>query len=197
MKRVFILLIVISCNNSERPLDLGELGPPKGHTWLEVSAYYPLGDKYYNDADSIHIENWRRDKVPSIVGIQGGENIFLHNGGGPNGAEWNAEVDLYLAINHFGLEGYDVYINDSLFVFESVQEGDTDWICVPVEMWLPLLRPIEEADLPYLFSTIDIESEKNGVLLSPAPLNTGELIKFTIKGGDHELINYFHVAYGE
>tara|TARA_B110000037_G_scaffold34473_1_gene41856 strand:+ start:24512 stop:24724 length:213 start_codon:yes stop_codon:yes gene_type:complete len=58
MKRTFILLIVISCNNPDVSIDAHDFGPSEGHTWLEFSAYYPLGDKYYEDADSALISTW-------------------------------------------------------------------------------------------------------------------------------------------
>ena len=126
-----------------------------------------------------------------------GRDVFEHHGGGPNGAEWNAEVDLYLAISHNRLDGYHLFLNDSLCAFEVIKKEDVDWIRIPSETWLPLLRPMEADDLPYLFDQVDIENENSELSLRLAPLKTGEVLQFIVQSDTIKRINYFHVAYGE
>ncbi|NOQ72557.1 MAG: hypothetical protein GQ574_11175 [Crocinitomix sp.] len=197
MKRLFIFLLIVSCNPQNDEDELIDNEVARHVSALEVYAFYPLGDKYYVESDSLEIENWLKAKTENLQSQVNGRNVFEHEGGGPNGVEWNAEVDLYLAVNHYGLESYQVFLNDSLCTFEVIKKPNIDWIRIPKEFWIPRLKPMRNSDLHHLFSNQEMKDERMRMSSSAASLFTGEVIQFVVKTDSIERINYFHVAYGE
>ncbi|MFT5820248.1 MAG: hypothetical protein ACI8ZM_001487 [Crocinitomix sp.] len=203
MKRLFIFLLIVSCGPQVDDFERVNFDSTNGPERLEIYAFYPLGDKYFDKNDSLKLEEWMTNKTDLLCGLGcdselcEGRNVFEHKGGGPNGAEWNAESDLYFAIFHSGVDAYQLFLNDSLSAFEVIQKPIVDWIRIPSETWMRILRPLENEDLPFLYDKAEIESEKSELSLRLAPLKTGEVIKFTLKSDSLERVNYFHVAYGE
>ena len=56
---------------------------------LASYCFYELDNKYSAEKNNQVINNWLNKKSNFVLSNETIDNIFDHNGGGPNGAEWN------------------------------------------------------------------------------------------------------------
>ncbi len=146
---------------------------------------------------------WIDIKTADII-LSGKANgdLFEHNGGGPNGAEWNPAGDLYLLISAPStLAGSEpeLRLNGSTFSgFDIISKSSGDsadafyWIRIPAGVWNNQLKDIEESDYSGLFGDKPTPAPDK----TEIPLNTGRIIKFEIKFGDRTATKYLHVDFG-
>ena len=172
-------------------------------------CYYLMDDKYeQNPYDSLKVKTWILEKLEEIEANGIGKNIFDHNGGGPNGAEWNPMNDLLLVMTLS-----ESFHNDSSLItingeplwelpvtrFESRKRpGILLYTVLPLKTWESKLRDIKPADYSGLFKTKNIDSLKRH---APHPLNQGKIIelKWMTPHQPQLLVlkQYFHCDFGE
>lgn len=212
---VLLLFVLISCNTnaeeSEAPTntltqDTADTKVIDTSTVLpQIGCFYEMDDKYSDEENSALIELWWMTKLDTIEanGVQ--NDVLQTNGGGPNGAEWNTDTDLYFVVFPVphNVVSTAVSLNDvdSLSVkthYDTLENGVIIYFSIEKEIWQQALRPIEEVDYLPLYGKEKMENEANFI----APLNIGEVFKInvTLTGSDqtsHTVSDYFHIAYGE
>lgn len=217
-----LLLFLAACNNSSNnnssksaatdttpppPVSVIQLQSDTLQNWL--GAYYKLDDKYSQQQDTSLINNWWRNKLLQVQLYVRPANLFSHKGGGPNGAEWNAATDLFIAgTTSFPLKNETllVYLNNKpapgiqlTRMVPASKTGSLLYFRLPQAVWEKELRDIQPADLEALYGTDTIGTLHQS---SPASLQTGQLLEIAIhirqSRNDTVLLKgLFHVAFGE
>ena len=186
---VIIILLFISCEeNSANHEAESEVGT------VEMHCFYPMDDKYHESTDKVELDNWVNQKNQSILVGELKFDLFDRNGGGPNGAEWNASTDLCLVIR--SNQDYTISLNGEVYNEERINLGTMDWIVVKRSFWESHLRKMEHEDKKIMFPE-GIPLEETFPIIPIEEMGFGEVIKFELTTADTTLIKYFHVAFGE
>jgi hypothetical protein len=178
---------------------------------IDLHCYYLLDEKYAADQANGDVAAWatqvQADATPSSF-MPGRYDLFSHEGGGPLGAEWNADGAILLTAslpwpaNQVGSP--TLTLNGTRWT-RDVQlkpAGGKTWlqVVIPGPAWLALLRPIKSADYALLYSPDQIthaQKAPNG------PLGAGEILivrlQVSIEGiADTQVAERaFHRAEGE
>lgn len=177
----------------------------------KIACYYELDDKYSDISDTSEINKWWSNKLENIKQSGIDNDIFSKEGGGPNGAEWNSNADLYFA-GMFGISDQykknkvSISLNNKFIDVEkfNIQSYSKDMLVsfmIPKEVWKAALRSVTPEDYIPLYGKEQVDMYNNDETVFAAPLNTGEVftIGITIKTATGELntTEYFHIAYGE
>lgn len=174
----------------------------------QIVCFYKLDDKYSDSEDSNTINNWWQSKLEEIVENGVYSNLLEHQGGGPNGAEWNADTDLFFAVvipQVIDLDSVSttVKLNDipvAVLMQEVQQQTDRTLFSFAISssLWKSALRPINDTDISLLFPEEMINKPEEELI---APLNTGEVfvIEFecSTPSRSYSATGCFHVAFGE
>jgi len=179
---------------------------------LALRVFYVMGDKQRSTAAVADQERWQAD---ALAAIRDGEwagsprDLLTSAGGGPNGAEWNADADL-LVVGHTSLAApisATLALNGTLAAVDPVVETTDDGHAIVAyriaqPAWDSALRPIEEpADYLLLFSEEELMPHQPD--LAKSPLRWGQILRFqlTVSGGTPSTSRTteaaFHVAFGE
>lgn len=175
--------------NSENPTPLEEEVEVLS---FAVHCFYGLDDKYAETTDAAKVADWIKEKSQTIRTQNISGDIFSNNGGGPNGAEWNASTALYLAIVTSAKPV--VTINDQPYHNIIATDNGITWLEIPHDYWENALKDIEQADIEKMFSKELIAERENNKNM---PLNVGQIMEFNIQANGNEATKYFHVAFGE
>lgn len=181
----------------------------------KIACYYELDDKYSDISDTSEISKWWSNKLENVkqTGIE--NDIFSSVGGGPNGAEWNSDTDLYFIVlcdireqnivnllkNPVSVTLNEKIVKDIEILTQSYTKGLMVSFMIPKEVWTEALRPVAQEDYIPLYGKKQVDLYNNGETVFAAPLNTGEVftIGITIQSalGEFNTSEYFHIAYGE
>jgi len=173
------------------------------HIALASYCFYELDDKYSTENDCEAIDNWLKEKSNLILRNETVKNIFNHNGGGPNGAEWNPSTNLYVAVLYSSIsQGRvnkpDLFINGKTYK-EKLLEYNSNliWYRVKQEFWTNESRTINSLDIKEMYSSEFLEDLNTENVQTITDLDYGEILKFrTCHDGD-TILNFFHATYGE
>ncbi|TSE04885.1 hypothetical protein [Aquimarina algiphila] len=204
------LILIISCksntNKDEKEEKLIEESNKEEEVAKENSkefitfCFYQLDDKYSNENDSIKIQEWIKKESDIIkTGKLNSNDLFDHNAGGPNGAEWNAGTHIYLVIQQSPssvAENPKIWINGKPFYDKSIYESkDLKWFLIRKEYWYNQLRDVNSADIKDLYPDPEIQNAIKNEEYEPY---VGQVLRFDISYENlHRITKYFHVAYGE
>lgn len=227
-KTLLFLLSLLSfsaCNNSNSGTDKSTvtdtqpvvtvpaaptITPLQSDTLLQwIGAYYKLDDKYSFSKDTALINSWWKSKLAQVELYGKPANLFSHNGGGPNGAEWNSSTDLFIVAScgyKLISESVELRLNGKVIPgLKLVKQtpltktGTLLYLRLPQEVWEKELRDIQPGDLEALYGKENLESLTK---TSATPLQTGRLVDISVhitqsKNKAVTLRGLFHVAYGE
>ncbi|TNE54491.1 MAG: hypothetical protein EP338_06655 [Bacteroidetes bacterium] len=208
MKQIQLLLSLLflaSCQGDDH-LQTAKTPKPKIETkpkthQLSAYCFYQLDEKYSSEEDSSLIVQWMQEKSELILQnkIQG--DIFAHEGGGPNGAEWNPSTDLYIALlfpedktsssPKLQLNGrpqnHPVFEYNPHFVWYRVKE----------DFWVKQLKQMDSTEMRAIYPDALVKSIETGQFEPIADLMYGEILKFDISFQEESLIRFFHATFGE
>lgn len=121
----------------------------------DFNCYYVLNEKYLADQQARETgeKSWFADV--SLAAFRGGlvdmRSLFDHNGGGPHGAEWNSDGDIYfvgsISIDRSLISQLHVYVNGKEmnsrleYFAEKGKDVTVVGLRIPGEEWQALLRP--------------------------------------------------------
>ena len=139
-----------------------------------MDVFHFQSQKYKIDQNEVDAEAWVDGMMHFEVVKNPYLNLFNHiGGGGPYGAEWNSDGDLFVrgtfslpksALGDFDFRVNGVALKDSIRVIEKGQ-ATLLGIRVPSAFWQAHLKPIQEKNYAYFFQEDDIErirNEENG-----------------------------------
>jgi hypothetical protein len=175
---------------------------------VSMGCYYKLDDKYSESEDTAAINSWWQKKLQGIVSSGFQNSLFADQGGGPNGAEWNASTDLYIAATldqvpqaapiRLLLNNKQVHGIRFFSYIPGNTSGAIIYCRLPKAVWEKQLRKITPADFDGIYEKENVESLRQS---SVAPLETGKVLEISlhIQAGkrSYELTDFFHIAYGE
>lgn len=213
---VTLLTILLACSTPEpeeaaapaptpRPS-----GPPAPH--LDLRVFYVMGDKQQSSAPKADQERWAEELREALR--SGGwdgtpRDLLTTSGGGPNGAEWNPDADLYV-VGHTELVADPVEatltLNGERLAIEPTIETSKGHTVVAWRLaqpaWSAALRPLSEpADYALLFSEAELTPYQPN--LADSPLNWGEILRLelAVRSGqpstERRREQAFHIAFGE
>lgn len=215
------LLLHISClfllacgsndhdTNPEEPAKTTSVSVAFELTEPQLGCYYQLDNKYSDITYTNTISEWWYNKEKAISEQGVGSNLFSEQGGGPNGAEWNSETNLYFAAlfpkteEQMHIKAISVYVNDSVSSIERSMQttplGLMITFSIKKEQWIEYLHEIKPKDYEFLFDQEYLQVPEEELA---APLNTGEVFKIevileTLDNPPAKVSDYFHIAYGE
>lgn len=194
-----LTIIFLSCNgikhgeakNTEIRL------PKKG---LSVFCFYKMDDKYAETTDTAEIDNWLKEKNAQIINNVIVNDLFQHNGGGPNGAEWNPGTDLYVAIYQpaqYNNTDLTIKLNDQPVNESPLIRSHIKWIVLPQRFWQKALSNIRNEDIEPLFGKKTVDEINRKEYIPAAPLKQGKIFKLTLQMAEMKQIKYFHADFGE
>lgn len=175
------------------------------HNSIQLNAFcfYELDDKYSEtNADSIIIK-WLNDKSKHIVNRDSMPNIFDHNGGGPNGAQWNPATNLYIAIFFDSSKSKQ---NPILRIHGERYTGpffefnrNLIWYRVSREFWEEEAKEIDSLDMKDMYSQEFRSKVQNKEIIPITDLDYGEILRFdvSLESGPESVTKFFHATYGE
>lgn len=198
MKKIYFLLFLVACqsngddsvnenNNADSNVNLAPLA---------VYCFYKLDDKYCEVSDETEIDNWLENKTTSISHNDIRGDLFQHQGGGPNGAEWNPSTDLYIAVNR-ELNAFEIQFNAKKLELEKEAIEGLTWMIVPMTTWFEELTQITEQDWEQMFPNGSTSEDPENIELGIQPPRVGELIKISVLSADQNIDRYFYAAFGE
>lgn len=201
-----ILPLLISCQGKDEdktnPIENTDSRQDE-NALLTSYCFYTLDDKYSTENDSLIINKWLKEKSDFILKNKSIDNIFTHNSGGPNGAEWNPSTDLYLAIvsqsnaKNSG-EIHQLFINTKEYKQKILEYSpNLTWYKVERDFWENEVRAIDSLDIREMYSSDFLEDIKNGDFEPITDLNYGEILKFESVFNGDTLARFFHVTFGE
>ena len=201
-----ILFFLFSCKENDGNKSDAHLTADikqKESVLLTSYCFYELDDKYSSKSDSITIMSWLNEKSNLLLNAESVENIFNHNGGGPNGAEWNPSTNLYVAImsppkSNTSIKFAELFINGRPYG-EKILEYNPNltWYRVSRDFWENESRPITPLDISEMYSEDFLNSVKNERAQPITDLNYGEILKFEIFFKSDTLSKFFHITTGE
>jgi hypothetical protein len=189
----------------------------------EFSSFFELDDKYSDSEDKEEIDRWWNQRKNDLLLKNLAQNtydIFNHNGGGPNGAEWNSYADIYCVavidgdsalLRDLKEDASDmsvtIYLNDKPLRYRSPQfhikslSGKDHLVLdffVEKEVWIYALRKIFPGDCVLMFG----KSGCKAIQTDGIPVEAGKVAWLTVKchlpnGGALTINNYIHWAEGE
>lgn len=196
--------LIIGCSPSKRSnsSDADRIGE------VAVSIHYVGDDKYQNDLSSEELLTWKKAQQQAILEQDQGQmayDLFSHHGGGPLGAEWNSDADLWLALRYPSqgeyspkilLNGEEQKISPDYLLTDSIAVAS---FTLPATVWIPLLKPISKEEYTSIYSQEAIKSQQsspNGQLGIGKILHV-ESIFTPSRNGKNSLSLAFHIAFGE
>lgn len=204
----FTLIVFISCQkNEEKKSSCQEIENTQKETVLKNESlplnsycFFKLDEKYSVEKDSILIHNWLKEKSEIILANNSVENIFSHNSGGPNGAEWNPSTDLYIAVlsssktaNKPSLQINGKLYSNTVFNYNE----NLTWYIVEYDYWKNEALEIDSTSIKQMYAPEFLNGIKNKEFDLVADLNYGEILKFEISYENKILTKFFHATYGE
>ena len=203
---LFVSTVLISCSESNP--DANHSPPVNQHTFVKETTFaswcfYKLDNKYSTENDSATIVKWLKEKSDQIINNTATNNIFNHNGGGPNGAEWNPSTDLYIAVQLPSPpedlnENLSVLVNGKPYqqLFFEYDHG-IFWYRIDQTFWENEIKTIDSTDIDKIYSPLYLKGINDGDFQPITELNYGEVLKFEIIYDTDTLVNFFHATYGE
>ena len=201
-----LLSLVISCQriDGSKPNITGNTELKQVENASPIAyCFFKLDDKYSTENDPLIINKWLKRKSDLILKNKSIDNIFNHNGGGPNGAEWNPSTDLYIAILSPSIakgsaENHQLFMNTKVYEQKILAYSpDLIWYNVKQDFWEDQLRTIDPSDIAEMYSNEFLEDIKTGSFEPVTELNYGEIIKFEVLLKSDTVSYFFHAAYGE
>lgn len=171
---------------------------------LVLRCHYLQGEKYAADQDSTRFEDWMTQLLNQMEeGRAQAYDLFSHQGGGPAGAEWNADgailVVAQLPAHMAAILHPQLQLNGQPQHFRMTFEtGSATRFCYLLsgKAWTGLLRPITAADHALLYPDQNMAASGRG-----SPIGEGQVLKAEfscrLKGQTLTAVKAFHVAYGE
>ena len=177
-----------------------------------IGYCHELDYKYSDDSSSEKIDNWWNRKLSHLMNYSPSNTFFSSKGGGPNGAEWNTNCDLFY-IAFFPLDSskfvnedvsVKIYINNKLHHSNSkkvrfFKHGVIVDFHIKSELWNNSLREILPNDYSCLYSENDLNLHYSGEREFMAPLNVGKMFKVDVilKVIDSKIkeTDCFHIAF--
>lgn len=199
MKRLFILFLIVSCQGqidqpTENLEETKEIIPP---AQLEAYCFYKLDDKYCEVTDPAVIQNWKEDKSAALTHHDIRGNLFEHNGGGPNGAEWNPSTDLFIAVNQY-MANFVLLQNQLEYKYMSELIGGYTWISLSQNEWEARLVDVSDKHWKDMFPNgPKNESDDFGLGNAIQPPKTGQVLPLTFVMNEDSATYYFYSAFGE
>lgn len=140
MKSLFLILVILlsastSFSGNNKPSSLNT-PPPTG----SLECYYQLDDNWSVSTNNTELAAWEKEKL-AVIFEKGLANGILNSpGGGPNGAQWNPETNLFCvaqipAVKKDEIKTIAVSLNAKQITpaFNKTQSGKD----VFVTFWLP------------------------------------------------------------
>ncbi|MFT4980022.1 MAG: hypothetical protein ACI8S6_005934 [Myxococcota bacterium] len=209
------LSILLACGPAPLPPPVEEPPPvvvrdPAPH--LQLQAFFMMGEKVHSSAAPADQQAWATALLGAIGdGSWEGEprDLLRSSGGGPSGAEWNADADLYI-VGYTNLSALPIEatlaLNGELSGVNPTISRQADRALLawrlPHTVWSAALRPIgEDADYLLLFS--EEERIPYQGRLTDSPLSWGEILRLqlTVRSGSppesRTTEQAFHIAQGE
>lgn len=192
-----LLLTLAACRTRQPTTEAGLGG-------IVLRCHYLEGEKYALDQDSTQFDNWMGELTQQMAeGRAQAYDLFSHQGGGPAGAEWNADgailVIAQLPTRMATITQPQLLLNGRAIRFRMTQEtGSATRYCylVPGKQWTGLLRPITPEDYALLYP-----DRKNAASGPGSPIGEGQVLRvefsWPLKGRKKTVVKAFHVAYGE
>lgn len=213
---VTLLTILLACSPTKAPEEPAPApepapeGPPAPH--LDLRVFYVMGDKQQSTAPAADQERWSEQLRAALrEGRWEGQprDLLTTRGGGPNGAEWNPDADLYV-VGHTGLTAAPLEatltLNGAPAASKPVIETSDGHTVMAWRLaqpaWSAALRPIEEpADYALLFSEEELTPYQPD--LADSPLSWGQILRLSlvVQSGqpttERRREQAFHAAFGE
>ena len=156
-----LLLLVLSVGCNPRPS--GAKAPETGSPILEMHCFYVMDEKYHEERSPEKVANWKQGVMAQAARPEekfGPYDLFTHKGGGPAGAEWNSDGDIWvLCLGRFTpkqIDSVSVWINDEQLYprVPTLESGDRTLMHFKMSGydWQSALQEIEEKDFPLLYS---------------------------------------------
>jgi hypothetical protein len=171
-----------------------------------LRCHYLQGQKYALDQDAAAFQDWLMQlQFANMKNQEGPYDLFSHGGGGPLGAEWNADGELLIIFTYPGsqreIHDAQLTLNGHVCTPEPSQPNGEDWrwliYRVPGEDWTAWLRPITADDHGLLYTPGDISAHGTG---PGSPVGAGQILIAEFHSRAQHRVHItkaFHVAYGE
>lgn len=165
-----------------------------------VYAFYALDDKTAMDNDAVNIMSWLQKKSESLEKGKVTYDLFdeNRNGGGPNGAEWNPEADMYVATNVAFQESLNIRINDTVFDQVVYEANGYKWFLLEQNYWVNAFQEIKADDIKNLYTQDYIIKNQSGAINTVGELDLGVFFEILIYvDGKEWRKEYFHAIHAE
>lgn len=121
------------------------------------NCYFEEDYKYPTEHSKNEIDTWKQEKLLTILKEGFGHGVFEHNAGGPHGAHWNSNANLFcVALFPNGtrnIQKKKLFLNDrKVAVAFETQPTSVTW-SIPGKLWVKSLRRPTPQDCPLLLST--------------------------------------------
>jgi hypothetical protein len=215
----FVFLILMACNGKPKPQveekSSAESNPQVDSTNQLTSApepaiavYLLMDEKWLGEEPALEeIQNFYSNLSYRFYGFEDGSDLLRNSGGGPIGVQWNVENDLILLFEA------DSFLNlnlngDALLLEAQIPNADfpkLKMIRLPVENWLPSLKPFGKEHLPDFIQSrqqfenwTESDADWTEAFLSEGEdMLPGELLEVEVHCPDLSYKLVLNFAYGE
>lgn len=121
------------------------------------NCYFEEDFKYSTEHSKAEIDAWKQEKLLTILKEGFGLGVFEHNEGGPHGAHWNSNANLFcVALFPNGtrdIQKKKLFLNGRKVIAEFETQATSVTWSIPGRLWVKSLRQPTPLDCPLLLST--------------------------------------------
>lgn len=175
------LLLICACKASTVKDTKIKKEEPK----FEFHCNYILNNKYKADQDPVSAKAWI-ENLHQNRNFEENRDLFSHDGGGPCGAEWNSDGDIYISAliwaKDIELRSVSLKMNNSVIRNGfRIERSDTSLflgVRIDSNVWQSQLKEIKKKSYPLLYSSTQIEQGKSS---SNSGIGQGKKVAFKLK----------------